>query len=366
MDLIKLGSTTAYATEITDGENIEGYTRAMWVEKYQEPGEFKIEGPLSSGLHLFLPLNTLISHLRTREVQIVENIEITQERNEDPQVAISGRSLVSFLENRILGETYVETPASDIPAYSVPAADTWDQIFDLIDEHIAEGGPSVDNSLPGTQAEVDASCTGTVTSDDRTYQYGTIWERVSELLKIDDLGIRMRRPIYTDPVTYFNIYRGANMASSVRFSWQTGDLENINYLFSTKSLKTSARVMGRWVQVVVQGTPDNLERRYMLIDASDIDNQQPSMPTAGALTLIKAAMTIRGREALKKQQKTTISQATVAANASLRFREDYNLGDLVTVDGDFGTSQIMRVTEFAETSDENGSSSIPTLSIPGE
>jgi hypothetical protein len=42
------------------------------------------------------------------------------------------------------------------------------------------------------------------------------------------------------------------------------------------------------------------------------------------------------------------------------------LGDLVIVDANFNESQVMRVVEFAEVEDENGTSGHPTLAIPGE
>lgn len=367
MDFIKLGNTTADKTVLDSGSPIEGFKTALWVEKYQEPGEFKFEALQSSGLMGFLPIGTFVSHLRSTELMMVENIEVEQSRSEDPTIAISGRSLTAFLEERIVGQNWVETPHDNIPDYTIAAADSWDQIQGLIYDHIVTAGPaSADNSLPGV--DVVATVTGSGTSEDRNLQYGTIWDRVAELLKVDDVGIRCNRPLASDSThtTTIEIFAGENKANAVKFSWQNGDLENIKYLFSNKSLKTSARVMGRWVQVVVQGTPDNIDRRWMLVDASAVDQQQPSMPTSTALTLIKAAMTIRGREALKKQQRTYITDADVSANSSLRYRDDYVVGDLVTVDGDFGAQQIMRVTEFAESEDENGSSGHPTLSIPGE
>jgi len=46
-----------------------------------------------------------------------------------------------------------------------------------------------------------------------------------------------------------------------------------------------------------------------------------------------------------------------------KFRVDYNIGDIVYVVGDYGVSQKMRVTEYAEILDELGSSSYPTLTL---
>ena len=104
----------------------------------------------------------------------------------------------------------------------------------------------------------------------------------------------------------------------------------------------------------------------MLVEASWIDERQPSYPSNPARALIIAALQITGDRALKAQNKVSITQADVADNTDIYYRRDYNLGDLVTVDAQFGASDVFRVIEFAETVDENGVTSHPTLAIPGE
>jgi hypothetical protein len=126
--------------------------------------------------------------------------------------------------------------------------------------------------------------------------------------------------------------------------------------------------MGRWVQVntAIAAGPENVDLRYMLVDASDIDQQFSAMPTGGDLTNVINAMTVRGKQALRNQSIVTITSADISPNARLRYGVDYNLGDLVMVDANFNQQQIMRVVEFTETEDENGTSGQPTLRIPGD
>jgi hypothetical protein len=104
----------------------------------------------------------------------------------------------------------------------------------------------------------------------------------------------------------------------------------------------------------------------MLLDASDIDNQQTSMPTGLGLDWITAGMHIRGATALRAQKDLVITQADINPNARYRYGKDfdYNLGDLVMIDANY-SNQVMRVVEHAEVEDENGTSATPTLAIPG-
>jgi hypothetical protein len=361
MDLIKLSSVTANETELSLGETINGYTSVTWVERYRDPGDFKIEARLSSGLRDLLPIGSFVTHLNTETVMTVENHNIKQPKDEDPEITISGRCFTSFLENRILGD---QALTNEITDYTLASDATWDQAVLLINDHIIDPA-NVNGRLIGV--DVDNTASGTVTTEARTLRPGDVHQAVLDILKVDDLGIRSIRPTPTDPLTYFTIYRGDDISSTVRFSWMRGDLEELEYFYSNKKFKNRAMVMGRWVQATINPTGAlNYDQRTMLVDASWIDERQPAYPAGGALALIIAAMQITGDQALKAQTNVAITRADVSENTNLRYRRDYQLGDLVTVDGDFGSSAVMRVIEYAEIEDETGASGHPTLAIPGE
>ena len=366
MDLIKMISTSE-PTELVSGEAIVGYDSALWVERFQAPGEFKIEAKLSSGLLDFLPIETFVSHVRTRELMVVENHVVKEPKAEDPTIEISGRSFLSYLENRIVAQNYVADGGNEIYVYNLAADNSWEQIRFFIQDHIdtlAAGTP--DDMIPFTT--VTHSCTGTGHSEERNYKYGTVLDRVLEQLKIDDVGIRVLRPDNTTPDIDFNIYQGVDRTQDVRFSTSVGDLDNVQYLFTNKRYYNTFRVVGRWVQVFgyTDITPKtNLERRTMIIQASDIDEQYGAMPTGTDLTDVIYFMGQRGAQALIAQKRLTIVNADISPNARLRYKVDYNLGDLVMIDANFNQQQVMRVVEFAEIEDETGVSGQPTLEVPG-
>ena len=363
MDLIKLRSVTSHPTQLTIGEAITGYTRAIWVEKYRNPGTFRIEAPLSSGLREFLPEGTFVTHQDTETVMYVENHEIDQKKNEDPTIKISGRCFTAYLEERTLGD-YMAFFSTQIVDYVLASDETWDQVVTMIDSHIVNPLDPNDGLIG---VEVDHVCTGAVTIEERPMRQGHVHQGVIEVLKVDDLGIKSVRPTNSEPSIIFRVHRGENVSKKVRFSWTRGDLENVKYFFSNKKLKTQVRVMGRWVQMIVNPTGvDNFGRRTGLLDATDIDQHENAYPSGGALFLVESAMAARGRQWLKAQSRVSITQADVSENTTIRFRKDYDIGDLVTVDGDFGSSAVMRVVEYAETEDETGTSGHPTLAIPGE
>jgi hypothetical protein len=70
----------------------------------------------------------------------------------------------------------------------------------------------------------------------------------------------------------------------------------------------------------------------------------------------------KGQIELASTTKLTMMDITTG-RIPKKFRVDYNIGDIVYVVGDYGVSQKMRVTEYAEILDENGSSAFPTLEL---
>lgn len=370
MNLIKFvpGSSS---TLLENGRPINNWKSVTWVERYLDAGEFKIEAPLSTGLRDFLPIGTLISHLDTLEVMIVEDQQISDDGS-DPTITITGRSLDSYLENRIVGQNLART-GSTVVDYTLLADYTSLQATKLINDHIraASGVSDVNDSLTNVEGNTALTVITGGVVEDRTIKPEIVYAALNEILKIDDLGVKsMRRATFSTDIavtlaTLLRVHNGFDRTSTVHFSWYSGDFDKLEYLFSQRGLKTSAMVIGRWIWTVVDRSQTKYDRRMMLVDASDLDNKLAAAPTGGALTTLIARMQVRGRQALRNQQQVAISGSDVSNSTSYIYRKHYNIGDLVTLDGNYGQILTMRVVEYAEIEDENGYSGHPTLAVPG-
>ena len=370
MDLFKFATTNADKTVLENGMAINGYSSAMWTERYAEPGSLEIKGKLSSGLKDFLPEGTFVGHIDTMEVMIVENHEINETRDEDPDLTITGRTMPSYLENRIAGTNQART-SSLKDFYTLPDDYTWNQVVKLINDHI--NSPAPVNDRMGNVTAINAVTGTSGTSEERDPSQKEILGQVLEILAIDDLGIKtIRKNPFTgfggDPdYTSFIVYRGTDRSNKIIFSWDAGDLESADYLFSGKKWKTSAVVFGRYVQVVVDTTGyTGYNRRFMVVDGSDVDGHLDAVPTGATLTAVTNKLTTRGRQKLKSQRRVSLSRTDVSNITKYQYRRDYNLGDMVTLQGNFGQFAKMMVVEHVEIDDENGESSHPTLSFPEE
>lgn len=368
MDVFKFISA-GDPTTLIEGRMIQNAKSIMWTERYREPGEFEIVGQLSSGLREFLPIGTLLSHSDTYEVMFVENHEIDEDENEDPIIKITGRSLDAFLDHRITGTNGIRAAGSLVKEYAVAAQVSWLQVVTVINDHI-NGNVNTSDNLTNVVTFTDL--TGTGTSEARSLKPELLSKTVLDLLNVDDLGIKViRRNTFNSPhgsasQTVFYVHRGINKSNTVIFSWKARDMDKLDYLWSDKKLKNSAMVIGRYVNTFVD-TPGlvNYNRRTMIVNADDIDGNLTVVPTGATLTTIVSKMQVRGRQALNSQNRITITRADISNISRYHYRQDFDIGDLITLDGNFGQIAVMRVIEYVEIQDENGETGHPTLSIPG-
>ena len=68
---------------------------------------------------------------------------------------------------------------------------------------------------------------------------------------------------------------------------------------------------------------------------------------------------------LESFNRVTITRADIAPVAKYRYRTDFQVGDLISIDGNFGAIAVMRVMEYVEIQDETGETGHPTLALPG-
>jgi hypothetical protein len=371
MDVIKF-SNVAEPTRLDRGEVVNGITSKMWIERYREAGEFSFTANVESGLKEKLPIGSIVSHVDTTEVMVVENHEISSDKGKATEIVITGRGFESLLDNRIVG-TNRNYNVPTIPSeYLLSASQTWLQAVQLVKDHIsADLLLEADNEIPYVTVMTDI--TGTGVSEARLVKRGTVYERLMELLQVDDLGQRFVRPGPWSPLTAGSIngalifHRGVDRSKQIAFSHATGDIVSADYLWSNRKLKTAVLVTGRWVEVMVVGTATKYNRRVMYIDASDIDSKYNEAPLSTDLTAVTNSMQQRGLEALAAQKDIVLTKAEIAKNASnANYRVDFNVGDIISVLGDYNENAVMRVSEYVEIEDKTGRSGYPTLTMIDE
>jgi hypothetical protein len=369
MDIVTLNPNTFFAMDL-----VQNLNSVQWIERYSEPGEFEIRCEPTRALMEQLSLGTVISHLATREVMMVETHQIDESNNnESPELVVTGRSLMSFLENRIASpNNFSEKIRVDFDEdrnrlYSFPLNTTAENLTLLLKEHIEIGVTSIVDILPNTQVMGLGYTVQGDTPKEMVVRRGPLYPEVVRLLGEIDAGLKVQRPSQgtADPLQWV-IYKGLNL-DSVVFSSEYGDLEKTKYFWSNKGYKNSALVVGVYTARVVpitrqsqpQTSPQGLNSRVMYVDASDYDHVP--LDTDADIATRNNILQRRGEQALAENRVKTLIETSISPNSRYKYRKDYNLGDTIYVNGNYGVSARMRVTEFAEFWDESGETGVPTV-----
>lgn len=369
MDIIKF-TNPGIATKMEFAEVVNGITKKLWIERYSKNGEFSFTAPESSGIRKKLTVGSLISHVNTAEVMIVENHEINDKLGEDSEVIITGRSFETFLENRILGSNgpfpqFVSTGTSGLVADY-----TWNQAVRLISDQIITTYLNDPNDVL-QYISVLTTVTGTGLSIRRRFPKGKdAYSILLELLSVDKLGIKSVRPGSFSPLPAGNIntalivHKGIDRTASLVFSYDNGEIVTADYLWTNKKLKNAVLVGSTWFYTVVLPPDAGYYRRWMYLDAKQLDEEYTEPPVDPTQAAIIVEMQQRGVEALSAQNYVSLAKAEISRESlKARYRIDFDLGDIVTVVGDYNQTSKMIITEYVEIEDETGESGYPTLSL---
>lgn len=376
MDVFRLFNTGSTWAE---GEFIKGIDSKVWSERYRSPGEFTFKAKPTKQLIDALPIGSLISHTNTLDVMIVENHEIVEKKGENPEITISGRSVDSFMEQRVATDDALgfdgpggsNGPKPHSPLfdgspwpYLFKQATQRGQILSLIRSQIQDGYTER-NSFVLPHTRVNHEITDTSAEEEREVKRGPLNVAVQELLADMDAGLRIERPHSGKSYINWIVHDGTNRKGTVQFSHDAGDLETAKYFKTSKSDKDSAYITASywgifWTQA---GTYTGFNRRVMWIDVNDIKMNPAENGPFGFNTAarIEKILEKRARRQVLRKKVTDILEATVSKEARFKYRRDYQIGDLVYVLGNYDSSDVMRVVEYVETEDEEGERGFPTL-----
>lgn len=377
------------------GNLIQEIDSVLWIERYREPGEFKITCPPSQRMLTDIPIGSFISHIDTREVMIVESHEINEPKNGRAVLTISGRSILSFFENRLtqmsgtgggggvvnFNQVEIEDPPGTYKLIDVPnemllsgtsrntrvaevlknslyASNGWVKTYaDGLNYAAGVNGAtfSIYNIL--TDASV-PSFSGVI-----PLKRQSALATVLELLEMTDSGIKITRPMFWGDLggSTLTVHNGVDLSSTIHFDWAEGDLADGKYLWSNRGSFNGAIAIGQyWSDAVIPSGKTGYDSRYTYLDATDYAQRDSTIPSV--YTYMSNILKGRATEFLAGTQSKKIVEATATKNSRHIFRKNYNIGDFVGIMGNYNINSVMRVIEHTEFEDENGESSYPTFS----
>lgn len=398
MDLLKVSKD-----DFEVGNLVEGWRTLIWTERFQPWGDFELHTEDIDYTRDILPERSLCTLRDTDEVMIVDTHNVKKNDNGVPELIIKGRTIDSFLTNRVWKNAPYGKTVKMQHKYTIKEAAAvwvWNAVVNDTGDDVIRNGETypAGNSLPHVIVTVSMPAgtdDGSVKA--RKIQNGVVYDQLMTFLSSGKLGIRIIRPngtkgrkvnvgsggaFSTDAVAditnlRFDIYKGRDLTDDVVFSWRAGHLENPEYMFSSETLKTGAYVVGDprnhyyTDPDVLPGTNTGWNRRDTFVDGGSKDDlTQGGSESDAAFAARKAAAADDFEESLedlglravrKEGAHINTVDAQISPFINFKYNVDYRLGDRVKVQGEYGSDNKW-VTEFIRTEDSNGEVGYPTLS----
>lgn len=342
---------------------LDEYESAIWTDRYNRYGDFEIYTVASTEILELMKPDRYIIRDDSEHVMVIEDIEIGTDVELGSTVTIRGRSLESILDRRIVwdqttfnNKTLYNIILSLLDQNAISPKDTNRKIFRLY----FDGGLGED---PVGTIPMYAQYTG-----------DNLYDVIHDLCLSVNIGFKITiNDVYKKFA--FRLYNGVDRSYDqtarpmVEFSQNFGNLINSNYIYSKKTEKNVALVLGegegknRKRQVVIpKGVSEktNLERRELLVDARDISSDETST------SFYNAMLIQRGYERLAENSETRAFDGKAETSQRFRYNEHFKMGDICELENEYGITEKVRVTEYIYSeSKSNGIENYPTFVVVG-
>lgn len=344
-------------TEFKSSATLDIFESLIWTDRYFECGDFEIYTPAESEIMKMLPKGYYLYLKESEHIMIIEDVEIETDTEQGAHLKITGRSLESILDRRIIW------------GQAILSGSLQDGIKKLLNENVIS--PSDENrKIPNFSFEESTDARIKAITLEAQYYGDNLYDAIVDICKNVGVGFKI---VLNGTNLVFSLYMGDDRSYSqtensyVVFSPGFDNLMNSNYIESTRTLKNVTLVAGegegsdRKTTTVYLGSSvaSGLDRREIFTDASGVSQTVEGGTLSDTEYLSQLAQ--KGNEELSNNTETVSFEGEVDISATYTYDKDYFLGDVVQVGNEFGNEARCRITEFVRSQDETGNEYYPTF-----
>lgn len=403
MELVRLSAPSIGTPTYQPDVLIEDYTSLIWTERYAEAGTLELHTYDIAATRAILPIDSLVSLRDSNEVVLIEDHLIKEDEDGNKELTITGRTIDSFLEQRIFQGPAGVTQQSprNYTCAQAAAGILWNYFNNNSANHydlFAKNTDGTSAQLTGDENLLNLSITDSSTTTDAAQAWffdpGYVYPKFLDILAEGGLGVRNVRPsgfaapvvsitvtsAYSSSGAYaktaktnlttltMDIYNGKNRSLSQSVNKQVvfySSLEGISgaqYLFTKKNFKNHGNyAIKDQFQTGYYPAPNDILSGGFYMRSLFVDLGNTDISTTSSY----AAASQATKAAVRKTQKQIFFDGEITPQAPYKYNVDYGLGDTITLVGEYGIQQDMQVTEFVRTQDSDGERGYPTLTSNG-
>lgn len=341
----------------------------IWHDVYYGVGDFEVYAPCTPESVSLLIVGNYVTRYNDDNVGIIERVNITYNAQDGRMIIASGRFAKSLLDRRII---------YTLSGYSVSPTILRGNVEDAARKLVTQNAINCTFDSGRNIAELvlgaDAGISKTIVDDsgaaaDKQVTHDNLLEYTDSLL--EEYGISAKCVLNDALKLAYTVYIGADRSADnsdgnepVIFSQDFDNLISTTYSYDESLLKNTALIGGEGegearFHAIVKSSASGAARREVFVDASsnsrtykDENGDEQTLTDAEYNAQLEAV----GLQAISGLAITETFDGEVdLMSGSFRYRDDFSLGDIVTIqDLEIGLYINARILEVTEVEDDSG------------
>lgn len=348
---------TVLDKDFNDVGVLDTYKSFLWVDRYYKYGEFEIYTIISQSILDLIKQDYYIIRRSTNRAMIVEKIKI-ETTAEGNYITISGRSLESILDRRIVWETITLK------------GNLQEQIKILLEKCIIKPDDFTRKISNFVFKESNDPAITSLTIEAQ-YSYTNLYDTIQTICEDKHIGFKIT--LNAENQFVFELYSGIdrsydqNVLPPVIFSSKMDNLINSNYIESRIAYRNAMLISDNgtddnriFTEIYLEGEAFGLSRREMFTKITDVSKKADD-GTILSEDEYKKLLAQKGSEVLLKNNEITSFEGSIDTNIMYEYGMDYSEGDIVHIENEYGFESRVRILEIVISDSEEGFSVYPTF-----
>ena len=334
---------------------VDAYQSFIWTDRYFKCGDFELYAPMSTDILSVFKQDYYLQRRGTDRLMIIEKILIETDVESGDHITITGRSLESILDRRVIwGQIML-------------SGNLQNAIELLLDDCIINPS-NVNRKIPNFIFKASTDPAITSLTIEAQYTGDNLYDVIQQIC--EERGIGFKVTLNDSKQFVFELYSGVDRSYDqttlpyVVFSPSFDNVISSNYVESKASMKNVALIGGEGEgsarKYAASGNYIGLNRREMFVDARDISSD---VGEGDPLTTEEytALLVQRGKEKLSEYKDVTSFEGQMETSIMYKYGEDFFEGDIVQMMNEYGHNAKVRVLEVITSENEEGTSTYPTF-----
>ena len=364
---------------------IDTYSSAIWAKRYNDIGDCELV--ISASIENFRKIKECKYIARNDDDMVckIKKVELQTDEENGDQLILTGKDITDILNQRIvIKQTNFNGSVEDY-------------IRTLINDSIIKP-TNTDRKIKNFTLANKKGFTETIREQ---VTYDNVGDKIQKLCKQYGWGYKVT---INNGSFIFALYKGSDISEYITFSHNYDNISTTDYSKDDSNIKNVALVAGEGEGVarktITIGNGIGIDRHELYVDARDIsseidyDELLTNYPNgkekvinnviyyqvnginiavltkndAGEITNVQLCNNIymenlknTGYEKMSEHTSITSFAGEIIVGMSYKYKEDYNLGDIVNIVNEYGISINVRISEVIENQDDNGYTMEPTF-----